>query len=306
MNNFPNSVPYPPKKTNSVFLPILVISLVIAALIVVIGYVDPKGDDDTDDGEKTVVSEQETMQTVTEPLITVPQETQEAPTMPPETQPAPTLPPETQPAPTLPPETQPAPVPETYSASGVAVYPVQNNRSIFANGYYSIENTPSGAGVVLRQYSYPTSEKLCVIGEHELVRSVCGYSSLDNGYVWVTYDKDGSGTTMSGWVLAQYMYPANPFVNERVAPEQYRTGMRARVSFDTPFDAGINMRIAPEVPSQIVCTIDEGMIVDIVRDYDEFGEWASGYIMVGIDYPGAGEYYEGFALVEYLEYYGWQ
>ena len=168
--------------------------------------------------------------------------------------------------------------------------------NIHQNGYYIIKNTPDGAGLSVREASSSSSTRLEIAKEGTVVKAKNDYSSLDNGYVWVT-----TSTNTDGWVLASYLYPFNPYADDLYSYTAYIKGVKVRVSYDTPYHAGLNMRSAPSSTSDKITLVEEGVVLDVMKNYSDND---NGYIYVGYDHPHAGEYYYGWVLAEYLEYYG--
>lgn len=170
---------------------------------------------------------------------------------------------------------------------------------IHADAHFLIANTPAGAGVVMRDLPDPSGTNLGTINEGSVVTAINGYSSMDNGYVWVSFKDRG----INGWVLAQYMYPTNPYSDYGYSGESLTETMHGRVCFSTPADAGINMRAQPAAQSDLLTTLHEGTVVDILQSYDPSN---NGYIKIGYDHPQAGEYYNGWVLASYIEFYGYE
>lgn len=169
---------------------------------------------------------------------------------------------------------------------------------IFEGGYFKVKHTPDGAGVVLRAADSSSSEKKGIIKEGHVVRALSDYSSLDNGYIYVYSEDVGS----SGWVMASYLYPYNPYPTN-ISYNEFTNDMYARVCFNTPAHAGINMRAATNSSSERLCLLSEGTVIEILEPYSEGN---NGYIYVGYDHPHAGEYFKGWVLANYLEYYGYR
>jgi len=188
---------------------------------------------------------------------------------------------------------QPEEQPDDYAAYD----DVEHDRyNIRGGGYFVIKNTPAGAGVVMRYSPDPQSEKLGIVEEGGIVKALNDYSSLDNGYVWVCVDD------IYCWVMADYMYPCNPFVDDGYSYEDLSADMYGRVCFATPDHAGINMRESPNSTSEKIDVLFEGTVIDILGDYNPAN---NGYIFVGYDHPHAGEYYTGWVMASYIEFYGY-
>lgn len=181
------------------------------------------------------------------------------------------------------------------SSSSSAVSGAQKPANIHTYGTYIVKNSPSKAGLVVRKSDSSSSAKICTIPEGTEVIAMAEYSSLDNGYAFVyvpDYDVDG-------WVLASYLAPA-PSVKPNFSYKNFVIGMLARVRFDTPSHAGINMRSGPSSSYSKLCTVPEGTILEIAASYYSGN---NGYIKVKYDHPHAGEVMTGWVLASYLEYY---
>lgn len=81
--------------------------------------------------------------------------------------------------------------------------------------------------------------------------------------------------------------------------EELEYGMLGRVCYSTPDHAGLNLRSETNSTSDLVLLLHEGSIVEILGSYDSSNH---GYIRVG--YSSGTEYYEGWILARYIEYYG--
>ena len=81
--------------------------------------------------------------------------------------------------------------------------------------------------------------------------------------------------------------------------EELEYGMLGRVCYSTPDHAGLNLRSGTNSTSELVLLLHEGTVVEILGSYDSANH---GYIRVGC-YSGS-EYYEGWILARYIEYYG--
>lgn len=169
---------------------------------------------------------------------------------------------------------------------------------ICEGGYFKVKYTPDGAGVVLRDGYSSSAEKISVLKEGSVVRALSDYSSLDNGYIYV-YSEDAQST---GCVLASYLYPYNPYPTN-ITYKDFTGDMYARVCFSTPGHAGINMRAETNSSSERLCLLTEGNIIEILEPYSKDN---NAYIYVGYNHPHAGEYYKGWVLADYLEYYGYR
>lgn len=179
-------------------------------------------------------------------------------------------------------------------------YPLVNDPyQLHADGYYIVANTPDGKG--LNVYNYLPSESIESrvinhINDGDVVLVLTDYSSLDDGYVYILSE-------IGGWVEANFLHPYNPYESHGYTYKDVKRGMLCRVKFSTPDHAGLNMRAQTNSESELLCLLTEGTVLDVLDEYDPSNH---GYIKVGYNHPHAGEYFEGWILAEYIDYYGYK
>lgn len=179
---------------------------------------------------------------------------------------------------------------KTKSSSSSSATGTQDPYNVHTYGTYTATTS-----LTVRKSASSSSAKICSIAKGTEVIAMSEYSSLDNGYAYV-YIPDYE---VYGWVLASYLAPA-PSVKPGFSYKNFTIGMLARVKFNTPSHAGINMRSGPSSSYSKLCTLPEGAIIEIAGSYYSGN---NGYIKVTYDHPHAGEVMTGWVLASYLEYY---
>lgn len=183
----------------------------------------------------------------------------------------------------------------------------RNERTFYQGSYYYPVNTPSKAGLVLRSGPSSSYTKLGVIQEYEVV-SIVG-TGTEGGYINVyAVDRD-----TYGWVLADYLsyygnyyqtpttrQPTTRYTTTEAATRFYPTTASVNcsyryVSYDTPSDAGINLRRSASSSSELLCTIKEGETVVVYFPMSE-----GDYIEISYTNPSTGITYYGWALKKYI------
>lgn len=167
---------------------------------------------------------------------------------------------------------------------------------IHQGGFFIVRDTPASAGLVIRRSDSSESEQVGILQENDIVRAVSDYSSLDNGYTYIE-----TLTGLRGMVLARYLHPYNPYENDSRPYSDYIKNINVRVSYDTPDNLGLNLRREASSSSELLCVVEEGAVLKVLEDYSPDN---NGYIYVGYDHPHAGNYYTGWVLIKYMEYYG--
>lgn len=167
-----------------------------------------------------------------------------------------------------------------------------NENDIEGDKFYIVYNTPGKAGLVMRDAPSKDSEKLGVAPEGTRVYVYSDDTSNNTGYVRVLvsfelYD-------VNCYVLKDYLkYDSEGFYGEADSGNK----KNAHVSYNTPNNAGLNLREEASSSSELICVIESGENVRIAD-----GKIVNGYIRVFYDHPHAGDVYEGWLLEKYLIY----
>ncbi len=183
-----------------------------------------------------------------------------------------------------------------YTAPATTKY----SRTYYLGSYYFPLNTPSKAGLVLRSGPSSSSVKLGVISEYEIV-SIAN-EQVNSGYVYV-YVVDRNAY---GWVLADYLAYYGNYYQPTTAPvtatttRYYPTTASVNcsygyVTYDTPSDAGINLRKNASSSSELLCTIKEGETVVVC-----FPMSNDDYIEISYTNPTTGVTHYGWAMRKYI------
>lgn len=196
--------------------------------------------------------------------------------------------------------------PETEAAVYIRRPSVKSNETIVKDGYYKVVNTQDRAVEIYKSIGNleEVNGKMTIrdetvgpviahVYEGDVVVAVADYSTLDGDFVRVEAD----GT--KGWMIKDYLESYNPYENIDVT--SFKKGMTVRVCYDTPSSAGINIRKQATSYSEKLCTIAEGTVIEVAKDYSASD---NGYVFIRYDHPHAGTVYEGWVLEQYLEYYG--
>ena len=170
---------------------------------------------------------------------------------------------------------------------------------IHYDGYFVIGQTPAAKGAPLLQYIDDPNYVSCILGEGQLVKARGSYSPTCYGYVSVSVAEGN----IIGWVQAIYLYPVNPFKNSSFDGKNLNEDMVARVTFDTPDDAGVNFRQAPSSGAKLHMILHEGAIVEVMDSYRPSN---NEYLQIRYAEPVSGEYLSGWVLARYLEFYGYK
>lgn len=170
---------------------------------------------------------------------------------------------------------------------------------IHYDGYFVIGQTPAAKGAPLLQYIDDPSNVTCILAEGQLVKARGSYSPTCYGYVSVSVAEGN----IIGWVQAIYLYPVNPFKNSSFDGKNLNEDMVARVTFDTPDDAGVNFRQAPSSGAKLHMILHEGAIVEVMDSYRPSN---NEYLQIRYAEPVSGEYLSGWVLARYLEFYGYK
>lgn len=167
-----------------------------------------------------------------------------------------------------------------------------NKNDIEGDKFYIVYNTPGKAGLVMRDAPSQNSEKLGVAPEGTRVYVYSDDTSNNTGYVRVMVSFEYYDVNC--YVLKDYLkYDSEGFYGE----DGNGNMKNAHVSYNTPNNAGLNLREEADSSSELICVIESGENVKIAD-----GKIVNGYVRVFYDHPHAGHTYEGWLLKQYLVY----
>ncbi len=165
-----------------------------------------------------------------------------------------------------------------------------NKKVIEGDNFYIVENTPDNAGLVMRDAPTPNSDKLGVVPEGARVYVYSDDESNNTGYVRVLVSE--KFRDVHCYVLRDYLrHDSSGFYSDS------DNAKNAHVSYNTPNNAGLNLREEASSSSELICVIESGENVKIAD-----GKIVNGYVRVFYDHPHAGDVYEGWLLEKYLIY----
>lgn len=174
---------------------------------------------------------------------------------------------------------------EEYSDSSIEIFDV-----------CEVLTDENGNEITLSMFTGPGSDYDRVSGDYpesyDEVKFI-GFDLSNPEYVMIKFEET------AGWVNSEYIRSKTSDITKNI---MYADKRYVKVAFNTPSNAGINMREEPSSDSGRVCIIPEGSIATFIPEYDYI---ADGYMYVKYYSVEDECYYEGWVLVNYTEFIGY-